>query len=378
MSGARDTTYLIVTGASGALGTAFVQRALETWPQVRIACLLRSEAAGDQLRQQAGAHADRLIILKADLTDAASMQAAADEFGSVGDAVGIHAAADVSWDKTADDVRGLNVDGALLFQEFMRATAARPRLIYLSTAYTRMYDWDYRNGYEETKAEAERTLRAHTGDMPFSAFACSLVVGDSRTGRIARYNGIYPVLRFLAEFTPPFLVGRKTGQHDLVPLDWVTDGLIELAGTQLRGEDARDVVASAGPGSRIGFEQMVRLCEDRINHFRAMHDMAVIAPTPILRSRQWAFLQRSLKAWEPPDIKVGDFRYFERLLKVYGIYSESDLVRDPENVARPAPAPETYMATVIDRWIDDHAERLISRKHRAGGMLEKRHERTSV
>lgn len=369
--------HLIVSGASGALGTAFVKQALETWPAIRVVCLLRSDAAAACIRDVVGRNADRLAVIRADLGDDASMKAAADEFGRVDGAIGVHAAADVSWDKTADEIRNINVAGALRFAGFLEAASADPQLIYLSTAYTRTYDWTYRNGYEETKAEAERRLRER-GGMPMSTFACSLVVGDSGTGRIARYNGIYPVLRFVAEFTPHFLVGRKSGLLDLVPLDWVTDELMAATSSRLEGRPPQDVVASAGPDSRIRFERMVRLCEERINRFRAANDMAEIAPTPILQSRQWAFLQRSLKAWEPSEIKMGDFRYFERLLKVYGIYSESDLVRDPQNVARPAPNPETYMATVVDRWIDDHAERLISRRHRAGGMLEKRHERSAV
>ncbi len=349
---------IVVTGASGALGLEFIGEAAQRWTD--IICLLRSPSAASAVLNAAGDYRHRIRIVQADLTDRESMQAAAREIGALPRALGVHAAADVSWERSASDMAGLNVDGARNFGQLMLDTVTEPRLIYLSTAYTSTQDWTYRNGYEETKAQAEILLRSMFEGHPFSVFACSLVVGHSQTGAITRHNGIYPMLRFLAEFKPPFLVGKKTGQLDLVPVNWVVDELLALCDEHLRGDAPRDVIAAAGPGGRIAYERMVRLAEERINLFRVAHGHDPMIQTPILKGRQWAFLQRSLRAWQPAGIGLGDFRLLERLLRAYGIYSESDTVRDPVGVTQPPPSPEMFMPVVIDRWLEDHQDRLVA------------------
>jgi len=356
---ARD---IVLTGASGAIGQEFLARALALWPGCRIICLLRSDEAMATARRIAGERAGRLRLVKADLTDPASMAAAAAEIGRFGSIVGVHAAADVSWERGADEMAALNVAGTLHFAELLRRISDAPRMIYLSTAYTQAQDWAYRNGYETTKAEAERRLAAECGDIAVSTFACSLVVGDSAEGRIGRYNGIYPILRFLAEFGPPFLVGKKTAMLDIVPVDWVARELALLTAEQMSGLPPRDIVAAAGRDRKIAFERVVRIGEAGIAAFDDRHGLPRAEPVPILRSRQWAFLKRSLKAWQPPELSVGDFRYFERLLQVYGVYSESDTVRDAHGIAEPAPLPERFLPVVVERWIADHADRLVARR----------------
>lgn len=317
------------------------------------------------IRQVAGAAPGTLRFVEADLVDAASMTRAAAEIGSLGGVLGVHAAADVSWEKTAEEMSELNVDGTFLFAELLCSISSAPRLVYLSTAYTGTEGWTYRNGYEVTKAEAERRLRAEFGHIPTSTFACSLVVGNTTDGQIGRYNGIYPILRFLAEFAPPFLVGRKDAMLDVVPIDWVCDELTDLCADQIAGGGPRTVIAAAGPERRTSFERLVRIGEERLAAFDDLHGLPRAEPIPILRSRQWAFLKRSLKAWQPPDIAVGDFRYFERLLQIYGTYFENDAVRDPVCISFDAPNPETFLPVVVDRWLNDHADRLISRRRKS-------------
>lgn len=353
---------ILLSGASGTLGLPLVQRLLDTHPDARLTCVLRTRRAQQALLAALPSpwHA-RVQMLTADLACDAEVDALIAQLQAGPAMTGVHLAADVSWDKPLEDMVQLNVQGSQNFCRILMAASRAPRLVYVSTAYTRTHDWDYRNGYEESKALAELALRRRFADsLPIATFSCSLVVGHSRTGEISRFHGLYPLIKFIAAFEPPFLVGRKDGLLDIVPLDWVVD---QLAGQIARIEHTGcmdEVVASAGQ-QRIPYESAVRLIEERVTLARAARDLPPLQPVPILRNRQWDFLKRSLAAWQPPGISAADFRYFERLLQVYGTYASSDLVRAPLHVTQPAPSPLGYLPRVIDHWIEAHPRVLRQR-----------------
>ncbi|MBI6705400.1 SDR family oxidoreductase [Pseudomonas viridiflava] len=355
------TSTLIMTGASGALGSRFVQDWLARQPDSRIIALCRSdEAASRCLKDLPPAMRPRLECRIADLTDAGSMSRLAASLPMIEQATAVHLAADVAWDKTFEDMRTLNVQGAQLFCDFVQRLVRQPHFIYVSTAFTQSEGWEYRNGYEQSKAVAERTLRETYGaQMPISVFSCSLVIGDTTHGAISRFHGLYPLIRFINSFSPPFLVGNRLGLFDLVPIDWVVDELIHLVNHCLGGGESREVVASAGE-ARLPYEQVIRIIESRVDHAREQFGIAPLTPAPILRSRQWAFLKRALVAWRPEGISTRDFRYFERLLQIYGVYAESDRVRPPLNVKQPAPPVESFLPGAVDYWLTHSADARIS------------------
>ncbi|RMV71087.1 hypothetical protein ALP05_200164 [Pseudomonas caricapapayae] len=346
---------LVLTGANGTLGIPLVRSLLQQSPELPLLCLLRSQASCDELASTLSAvERGRVEFLVVDIRDVAAMAAAADSRPRVERILGIHLAADVSWDKSCDDMAALNVGGSENFCQFLLRLANHPALIYVSTAYTQIEDWEYRNGYEETKAMAERSLRAkYETRMSILTFSCSLVVGDSQTGAISRFNGLYPLIRFLAGFTPPFLVGNKNGLLDIVPLDWVTGELQAMIMRFSASGVIEEVVASGGD-KRIGYENLVRLVESQLREARETVGLDAQNPVPILKSRQWNFLKRSLSAWNPEGISKNEFRYFERLLQVYGAYASSDRVRAPSNVTRPSPDPTEFMPQVIKFWLQQH------------------------
>ncbi|MCP1120858.1 SDR family oxidoreductase [Robbsia andropogonis] len=343
---------LIVTGASGALGMRFVRDWLRTHADWRIVAVFRSrEAAEACLHALPAAMHSALTTLIADLNDPASLRAAAKTLPKIDRAVAVHLAADVAWDKTFDEMRALNVDGSLHFGDFVAQVARQPHFIYVSTAFTRTYDWIYRNGYEESKAAGERALHTRFASiMPVSVFSCSLVVGDSTNGAIGRFHGLYPLIRFIAALSPPFLVGNRAGRFDLVPIDWVVDELMQLVERCAAGAAAAEVVAAAGD-ARLPYERVIRIVESRIDLAREAAGLPALTPVPILRGRQWAFLKRSLAAWRPDGVSANDFRYFERLLQIYGVYAESETVRAPLNVTQDAPGAELFLPRAVDYWL---------------------------
>lgn len=164
----------------------------------------------------------------------------------------------------------------------------------------------------------------------------------------------------MAGFSPPFLVGNKTGLLDIVPLDWVVGELRAMIIRFAASGVAEQVVASAGD-KRIGYEHLVRLVENQLGEARETAGLGAQDPVPILKSRQWDFLKRSLSAWSPEGISKNEFRYFERLLQVYGVYASSDRVRAPLNVSRPSPDPVEFLPQVIKFWLQQHPRAFRSR-----------------
>jgi nucleoside-diphosphate-sugar epimerase len=350
---------VLLSGASGTVGIPLAAALLAHDADLRLICVLRSAKARAAFEESlAPALLQRVEFIEADLSNDASIDAAIASMGALAThgtpTVGVHLAADVSWDKSCEEMQQLNVQGTQNFARLLLAASTRPHMVYVSTAYTQTHDWDYRNGYEESKAMAERSLREGFGArLPISAFSCSLVVGDSRTGEIARFNGLYPLIKFLATFNPPFLVGNKDGLLDIVPVDWVVAELHAMVLRCAADDTPHECVASAGP-HRVRYETAVRLIEERVALARRRHGLPELAPVPILRDRQWGFLKRALAAWQPPGISRSDFRYFERLLRVYGIYASSDRVRPPLHVREPSPDPLGFLPGVVDHWIACH------------------------
>jgi thioester reductase-like protein len=90
----------------------------------------------------------------------------------------------------------------------------------------------FRNHYEETKYLAEAEVEKLKSDLPVTIFRPSVVVGDSKSGETAKYDGIYYLIQYLRK-APGLLrfinVGNKGVRLNLVPVDFVVEGIAALA-----------------------------------------------------------------------------------------------------------------------------------------------------
>src|SRR5690606_27666042 len=90
----------------------------------------------------------------------------------------------------------------------------------------------FRNIIEETRYRAERLVRQAAGHIPTTILRPSIIVGDSVTGEIDRFEGPY-LLVLLMLGSPPDLrlpiPGRGDIPLNLVPIDYVVDAGCEIA-----------------------------------------------------------------------------------------------------------------------------------------------------
>ncbi len=138
----------------------------------------------------------------------------------------------------------VNVEGTRNVNEFVKSAPNLRRYNYISTCYVAgkregeilenelEHDAGFRNYYEETKYFAEMEVEKLKTALPVTIFRPSVVVGDSRTGETAKYDGIYAVIFYLKKF-PSLLrlvnVGNKIVKLNLVPVDFVVEGIAALS-----------------------------------------------------------------------------------------------------------------------------------------------------
>ncbi len=149
----------------------------------------------------------------------------------------IHCAATVRFDLDAAAYAATNVGGAANAVEFARH-GAMP-ILHVSTAYVcgerdgRILETDplpdggFKNGYEQSKAEAERRVRA--SGIPFAIARPSIVVGDSKSGAIRQFDTTYAAFKLIAEGRVRHMPVRAGASLDFVPLDHVAGALVDLA-----------------------------------------------------------------------------------------------------------------------------------------------------
>src|SRR2546430_17086156 len=82
----------------------------------------------------------------------------------------------------------------------------------------------FRNVYEQTRFEAEILVRRAMGELPCTVLRPSIVVGDSRTGEIDRFEGPYTIAILIV--TSPLAVplplpGDGVAPLNVVPIDYV-------------------------------------------------------------------------------------------------------------------------------------------------------------
>jgi nucleoside-diphosphate-sugar epimerase len=246
---------LLLTGASGFVGQSLLARRLAASDEP-VTVLIRAaddDAAQARIEALLGDTAPRrapLRALAADVTDfdpadvAARIRAV--NGGHDVDEV-IHAAACVRFDQDLEEARAVNVAGtARMLDLARRLHGARPlrRYVQVSTAYVagahdgrfgegdRRIGQAFRNNYERSKIEAEELAvgpDGAAGGLPVQIVRPSIVVGDRQSGWTAAFNVLYVPLRALVAGAVDAVPEQDAGLLDVVPVDYVADGLLGLS-----------------------------------------------------------------------------------------------------------------------------------------------------
>jgi long-chain acyl-CoA synthetase len=248
---------VLLTGATGFLGMELLVRLLERTDHDVLA-VIRAEDShhaqqrADQVMRQLydeppGQLRDRLRAVPGDLArpdlglDDADLELVMGSTKTI-----IHCAASVAFDSPLAHALTNNTVGTaqvLTLAEQLHRESRLRRLLHVSTAYVcgrrggqfaegeLHLDADFRNHYERSKAYAEHILRASDPGLPLIIARPSIVVGDSKTGWTPTFNVIYWPLRAFERGLLDTIPGDPGGTLDIVPVDYVADGLLALLDT---------------------------------------------------------------------------------------------------------------------------------------------------
>ena len=155
-----------------------------------------------------------------------------------------HLAARSQLSEDRAEMRRVNVEGTRNVLDLALAARRLRRLNHFSTAYVSgdrvgviledelAMGQRFHNPYEETKFQAELLVRRAQAELPATVFRPSIVVGDSRTGEIDRFEGPYALAILLVASplaVPLPLPGDAVAPLNVVPVDFVVDAALSIA-----------------------------------------------------------------------------------------------------------------------------------------------------
>jgi thioester reductase-like protein len=244
-----EAPAILFTGFPGFIGMRLLPRILELQPRARLECLVQEKFLGaargavEALEAKHPHAKGRIGLVTGDITvEGLGIEArrARELRRSLTQAWHLAAVYDLA---VARDVgRRINVEGTKNVLEFVSHAPHFERLQYVSTAYVsgaargtfRETDLDvgqgFKNHYEETKFQAE--VEVVRSKVPHTTYRPGIVVGDSRTGETAKFDGPYFVLRVMEKMPSPgifFRIGLGFGTVNIVPVDFVVESLAALS-----------------------------------------------------------------------------------------------------------------------------------------------------
>ncbi|HET9131943.1 MAG TPA: SDR family oxidoreductase [Terriglobia bacterium] len=262
--------HVLVTGATGFVGSHLTNRLLKDGHRVtalargsktspardRILDILTLVSGADS---QHNAGLERLSVLEGDISQpnlGVAHDALQKIVGSIDETW--HCAASLSFaEEERDEIFLMNVEGARNVIEVVKQTPKK-RLHHISTAYVAgirdtaleseiNVGQKFRNPYEASKCQAEELVdkeRARGSIVP-TVYRPSVVIGDSRTGRVTHYHGVYAFIRGLWSTLERMrrknpsngnihlslrVPGSGNTTLNFVPIDYVVNGMVEIGG----------------------------------------------------------------------------------------------------------------------------------------------------
>ncbi|MDZ7578482.1 MAG: SDR family oxidoreductase [Candidatus Nanopelagicales bacterium] len=238
-------THLLLTGATGMVGREVLVRAAADPRFTRVSCLIRpgADVSADErleaLCQRIGLRPGTKV--RAVAGDVTEPGLGVDGRKISGVTNVIHCAATVSFNHPLDEARHINVSGTKHVLDVCRKLSKLERLDAVSTCYVAgkreglilesdlEHDAGFHNTYEQTKYESEQLLRAAMAEIPIAVHRPSIVVGDSKTGATGAWKVLYWPLKVSANGWMPVIPYDANGRLDIVPVDFVADGIMALS-----------------------------------------------------------------------------------------------------------------------------------------------------
>jgi nucleoside-diphosphate-sugar epimerase len=342
-------THFLITGATGALGQGLLPRLLQIYPDSKFIVLTRSIP---DTQAHPRIHFVRFDIRSDDWTLAIPSSLAAQI------SVILHLAADVRWNAPLDTALDVNTRASGRLADWAAAHCPRlRRFCYVSTAYVVAPNHldnapdrvvangkNFNNPYEYSKSMAEAEVLQR--DLPVVIVRPSLIVGDSKSGQIQGFNGLYTLLRFASQSLVPIVAGDPAAYVDIVTVDTVVDSIIWAIDPN-RDEEGQIVWAISGAQApRV--KDLLHICIARLNAFRTNQGAKVLPEPKIVSYDTYLRLYR-------PWMEEQMLDSHNRVMKYVDVFTPYFNMRDPfrtmpSDIIFQSPKWESTLSNIVDFW----------------------------
>jgi thioester reductase-like protein len=238
----------LVTGfPTSFLAVRMVRKILREEPQAALRCVVQEKFLGraeELVEELEPSEVARVELLQGDVA-AMDLGLSGAEFVALSREVDVihHCASATYLGVDRDVAERLNVEGVREVLELAREAAHLERLVHWSSALVsgarrgivleeELEKKGFRNVVEETRFRGERLVRAAMDKVPATVLRPSILVGDSHTGEIDRFEGPYLLVMLMLNAPVDLRVplpGRGDVPLNLVPIDYVVDAGCAIA-----------------------------------------------------------------------------------------------------------------------------------------------------
>jgi nucleoside-diphosphate-sugar epimerase len=313
-----DDPVLLLTGATGLVGSEVLHHLVATRPNRQIIVLARQRHKISRLDLHA-----RVIPLQGDLTqphlgldDAcfADLQRSVTEI--------MHCAADTRFGQPLEQARMTNREGTRNLLALASCCRKLTKFAYVSTVFVAgrstglmgeaplRHHSGFCNTYQQAKYEAEGLVFESMPDIPAAVFRLSSIIGDSTTGQVRQFNYIHQLLRVFPRSVLPIAPGEPTAPIDLIPSDWAGAALAYLFDASF--VPGRVYHVCAGPDASLTVGQIIDWTLELFeSHPRARRWLPIRLPKLVSLAQYEAYVERS---------RGGDDILLKELLRVLGFF----------------------------------------------------------
>jgi len=296
---------IVVTGYPGFIGRRLVRAILSAERRERLVLLVEASVAAAARQELESLGAENAEVWEGDVVRMHLGLSGAEFSALVRESTEIwHLAARSHLDAEAQAIRRVNVEGTRNVLELARASRRLRRLNHFSTAFVSgnrqgvileeelEMGQRFHNPYEESKARAEGLVRRAMADVPATVFRPSIVVGDSRTGEIDRFDGPYylAILLVTSPLNVPLpLPGDGVAPLNVVPVDYVVSAALAIGRNPEAVGKTIHVVDPAPFSARRVYEMIAARANKRLPPVSLPHRMVeAVLGLPLLErfSRQ--------------------------------------------------------------------------------------------
>jgi len=221
------TDCLLLTGASGLVGSAWLPLLLKNNPERRVVILSRS-------------HPKSISTIHGDLTQRDLGLAPETRSALIQNVTGIiHCAADIRFRLPIDQARATNTAGTRRLLALARKCKRLEKFAHISTVYVAgkhrgiireeqlTKPPGFMNSYQQSKYEAEELVFEAMRDIPASIFRLSTIISDSN-GKVRQFNYFHQLVKLVPRNPFPIIPGNPEAAIDLIAGDWTVSALALL------------------------------------------------------------------------------------------------------------------------------------------------------